>query len=97
MNTSQTKTADIIDALGKIKAQQAELAKTKKALKNAIAKRMDTKKVDALDGNYFRVVRVTAERSALDTEKVKLLLTNPPMKTSVSVSYRVNARVTEKA
>jgi len=97
MNTSQTKTVDLIDALGRIKAEQAELSKTEKALKKAIASRMHSKKVDALEGNYFRVVRVTAERESIDTEAVKQMLSDPPMKTSVSVSYRVNARVTEKA
>ena len=97
MNTSQTKTVDLIDALGQIKAEQAQLAKTEKALKQAIASRMDSKKVDALEGHFFRVVRVTAERSTLDGEAIKLLLTDPPMKTSVSVSYRVNARVSETA
>ena len=97
MNTSQTKTVDLIDALGQLKAEQAQLAKTEKALKQAIASRMDSKKVDALEGHFFRVVRVTAERSSLDTEEVKRLLVDPPMKTSVSVSYRVNARISETA
>ena len=97
MNTSQKKTVDLIDALGRIKAEQAELAKTEKALKQAIASRMDAKKVNTIEGNYFRVVRVTAERSSLDTEAIKKMLSDPPMKTSTSVSYRVNARVTENA
>jgi len=97
MNTSQTKTVDLIDALGKVKAQAAELAKTEKALKTAIAKRMDAKGVDALEGAYFRIVRVTAERESIDTEAVKRLLSDPPMKSSTVTTYRVNARVSEKA
>ena len=97
MNTSQTKTADLIDALGKVKAQASELARTEKAIKAAIAKRMNARGVDALEGHYFRVVRVTAERECIDMEAVKRLLADPPVKRSSVTTYRVNARVSETA
>lgn len=97
MNTSQTKTADLIDTLGKVKAQASELAKTEKAIKAAIAGRMDARGVDALEGHYFRIVRVTAERESIDMEAVKRLLADPPVKRSSVTTYRVNARISETA
>lgn len=97
MNTSQTKTVDLIDALGRVKAEAAELAKTEKALKAAIAGRMKARGVSAIEGNYFRVTRVDAVRETIDTEAVKRLLSDPPMKRVDVTTYRVNARVSETA
>jgi hypothetical protein len=76
---------------------QAELAKREKALKAALATRMDRSNSNALDGDFFRVTRSEVERSTLDAAAVKAMLANPPMKTSVSTTYRVNARVAEAA
>jgi len=95
MNTSQMSTAAIVDALGQLKAQQSDLAKVEKKLKEAIAKRMGRLDTNALDGDLFRVVMVTAQRESLDTAEIKRLLVDPPMKTTTAVSYRVNALRTD--
>jgi hypothetical protein len=86
-----------LNAFGALKAEQAELAKREKALKAALATRMDRSNSNALDGDFFRVTRSEVERSTLDAAAVKAMLANPPMKTSVSTTYRVNARVAEAA
>lgn len=91
MNTSQMTTAAIVDALGELKAQQSDLAKVEKKLKDAIAKRMGRLDTNALDGDLFRVVMVTARRESLDAEEVKRLLAEPPMKVTTATSFRVNA------
>lgn len=91
MNTSQMSTAAIVDALGQLKAQQSDLAKVEKKLKDAIAKRMGRLDTNALDGDLFRVVMVTARRESLDAEEVKRLLAEPPMKVTTATSFRVNA------
>jgi hypothetical protein len=91
MNTPQMSTAAIVDALGQLKTQQSDLAKVEKKLKDAIAKRMGRLDTNALDGDLFRVVMVTAQRESLDTAEIKRLLVDPPMKTTTAVSYRVNA------
>lgn len=93
MNTSQLSTAALVDQLGELKAQQSELAKTEKSLKDAIAKRMGRSNSNELEGELFRVVRVTATRETLDTEEVKRLLADPPMKLSTAVSFRVHSRI----
>lgn len=93
MNTSQLSTAALVDQLGELKAQQSELAKTEKLLKDAIAKRMGRSNSNELEGELFRVVRVTATRETLDTAKVKRLLADPPMKLSTAVSFRVHSRI----
>ena len=95
MNTSQLSTAALVDQLGELKAQQSELAKTEKLLKDAIDKRMGRSNSNELEGELFRVVRVTATRETLDTAKVKRLLVDPPMKTTTAESYRVNALRTD--
>ena len=97
MNTSQTKTADLVDALGILKAEMAELTKKEKAIKAAIAGRMDARGVEAIEGEFYRIARVTSERETIDTEAVKRLLADPPVKRSSVVSYRVSARVSETA
>ena len=93
MNTSQLSTAALVDQLGELKAQQSELAKTEKLLKDAIAKRMGRSNSNELEGELFRVVRVTATRETLDTTEVKRLLPDPPMKLSTAVSFRVHSRI----
>lgn len=93
MNTSQMTTIDLVDELGSLKAQQSELAKVEKELKAAIDKRMGRSKTNELDGEFFRVVRVTATRESLDTAEVKRLLVDPPMKLSTAVSFRVHSRI----
>ena len=91
MNTSQMSTAAIVDALGQLKAQQSDLAKVEKKLKDAIAKRMGRLDTNELDGDLFRVVMVTARRESIDAEEVKRLLAEPPMKVTTATSFRVNA------
>jgi hypothetical protein len=86
-------TIDLVDELGALKAKQSELAKVEKELKDAIAKRMGRSKTNELDGEFFRVVRVTATRETLDTAEVKRLLADPPMKLSTAVSFRVHSRI----
>jgi hypothetical protein len=86
-------TIDLVDELGALKAKQSELAKVEKELKDAIAKRMGRSKTNELDGEFFRVVRVTATRETLDTAEVKRLLSNPPMKLSTATSFRVHSRI----
>ena len=93
MNTSQLSTAALVDQLGELKAQQSELAKTEKLLKDAIDKRMGRSNSNELEGELFRVVRVTATRETLDTAEVKRLLADPPMKLSTAVSFRVHSRI----
>ena len=93
MNTSQLSTAALVDQLGELKAQQSELAKTEKLLKDAITKRMGRSNSNELEGELFRVVRVTATRETLDTAEVKRLLADPPMKLSTAVSFRVHSRI----
>lgn len=93
MNTSQMSTIDLVDELGTLKAQQSQLAKQEKELKEVIAKRMGRSKTNELDGEFFRVIRVTATREALDTAEIKRLLTNPPMRSSTAVSFRVHSRI----
>lgn len=93
MNTSQLSTAALVDQLGELKAQQSELAKTEKLLKDAIAKRMGRSNSNELEGELFRVVRVTATRETLDTAEVKRLLADPPMKLSTAVSFLVHSRI----
>jgi hypothetical protein len=93
MNTSQLSTTALVDQLGELKAQQSELAKTEKLLKDAIAKRMGRSKTNELEGELFRVVRVTATCETLDTAEVKRLLADPPMKLSTAVSFRVHSRI----
>ena len=93
MNTSQMTTIDLVDELGSLKAKQSELAKVEKELKDAIAKRMGRSKTNELDGEFFRVVRVTARRETLDTAEVKRLLSNPPMKVTTATSFRVHSRI----
>jgi len=97
MNTSHMKTVDLVDELGTLKAQQSELAKKEKAIKEAIAKRIKARKSCELDGEFFRVVRVTVHRETIDTAEVKRMLTDPPVKVSISQSFRVNSRVAEAA
>ena len=92
MKTQNMKTIDLVDALGALKAEMSDLAKREKALKEAIAGRMDKASVDAFDGDLFRVVRVTARRESIDTEAVKRLLADPPMRVSMATSYRVHAQ-----
>lgn len=92
MNTSQMTTIDLVDELGSLKARQSELAKDEKELKAAIAKRMGRSKTNELDGEFFRVVRVTATRESLDTAEVKRMLSDPPMKATTAVSFRVHSR-----
>jgi len=87
----------LVDELGALKAEMAELAKREKALKGMIGTRMTMAGVDALDGLAYRVTRSETERSVLDTAAVKALLSDPPMKTTVSTTFRVNARVVEAA
>ena len=91
MNTSQMSTAAIVDALGQLKAQQSDLAKVEKKLKEAIAKRMGRLDTNELDGDLFRVVMVIARRESIDTAEVKRLLAEPPMKVTTATSFRVNA------
>ena len=91
MNTSQMSTAAIVDALGQLKAQQSDLAKVEKKLKEAIAKRMGRLDTNELDGDLFRVVMVTARRESIDAEEVKRMLAEPPMKVTTATSFRVNA------
>ena len=92
MKTQSMKTIDLVDALGALKAEAASLAKREKELRDAIATRMDKASVDAFDGDLFRVVRVTARSESIDTEAVKRLLSDPPMRVSVATSYRVHAQ-----
>jgi len=97
MKTQSMKTTDLVDALGILKAELAELTKKEKAIKAAIAGRMDARGVEAIEGEFYRVVRVTAERESIDTEAVKRLLADPPVKRSSVTTYRVNARISETA
>jgi len=87
----------LVDELGALKAEMAELAKREKALKGMIGTRMAMAGVDALDGLSYRVTRSETERSVLDTAAVRAMLSDPPMKTSTSTVFRVHARVTEAA
>jgi len=91
-NLSRTKSRELVDLYGRLKAQQAELAAAEKKLKAMIASRMDAGQVSALEGELFRVTRATTERSTLDADAVRKLLAEPPMKTTEVTSYRVAAR-----
>lgn len=96
-NTSQMSSAALADELGRLKAAQSEMAKREKALKEAIDARMARSGGDEIDGDAFRVVRVSSIRETLDAAAVKKILTDPPMKSSIVQSFRVNARVCEAA
>lgn len=92
MKTQSITTADLVDELGALKARQSELAKIEKELKAAIDRRMGQRKTNELDGEFFRVVRVTATRESIDTAEVKRLLADPPVKLTTATSFRVHAR-----
>jgi hypothetical protein len=99
MNLMNQSNAALVDAFGALKAEQAELAKREKALKAAIATRMDAAKTDAMNGGMFRVTRSEAERVTLDSAAVRSLLSADALaavsKVSVSTTFRVNARVAQ--
>lgn len=86
------KTRKLVDDLGVLKAQMAELATKEKAIKVALIATGMTE----IEGDFFRAVVVEADRTTLDTAIVKGFLTPAQMvkasKTSTVVSIRVNAR-----
>lgn len=92
-NLSNLSNTMLVDELGSLKAEMAELAKREKMVKGLIGTRMNMAGVDALEGAMFRVTRSEVERSTLDAAAVKALLSDPPMKTSTSTVFRVNARL----
>lgn len=91
-NISQLTNAALVDALGALKAQQSDLAAQEKKLKEQLTSRMSRTGGNELEGNLFRVCRVSAVRETLDAAEVKRLLANPPMKSSIVRSFRVSAR-----
>lgn len=97
MNTTQMSNAALVDELGRLKAEQAELAGRERELKKALTERMARSNSNKLFGELFDVVRVTSMRESLDTAAVKKLLAEPPMKTTMVLSFRVHARVSEAA
>lgn len=92
-NLSNLSNAALVDELGSLKAEMAELAKREKTLKGLIGTRMSMAGVSALEGDLFRVTRSEVERSTLDADAVRAILSDPPMKTSTSIVFRVNARL----
>lgn len=97
MNITNLSNAALVDRLGALKAEMSELAAEEKKLKSLIGTRMVMAGTDYLNGDAYRVTRSEVERSTLDTAAVKALLTYPPMKTSTSIVFRVNARIVEAA
>jgi len=90
--------AALVDELGAIAAQKAELAKREKAIKGLLDKRTGKPSNYLWEGVAYQLRKSTSIRSILDTAAVKSMLgAKTPMKTSASSSWRVDARVAEAA
>lgn len=96
-NLSQMSNAALADELGRLKAEQAKLAKREKELKEVPTERMARSNTNKLYGDMFDVVRVSSMRTTLDADAVKKMLAEPPMKISMVRSFRVHGRVAEVA
>jgi hypothetical protein len=96
-NMSNMSNAMLVDRLGALKAEMAELAAEEKKLKGLIGTRMVMAGTDYLNGDAYRVTRSEVNRATLDTAAIKAILADPPMKVTSSTVYRVGARVVETA
>jgi len=91
-------TGAIVDRLGALKAQLADLKAGEEALRGELISR----KVDAAEGDLFRATVTEALRDTLDTERVKLEMGerwySSHCKIGVTTTVRVSARTgTRKA
>jgi hypothetical protein len=102
MNTSRMTTTDLVDMLGSIKAEKADLAARERRVKAALTSRMNRgTPTTTLEGRLFRVVVIQAVRRMLDTARIRELFAatgaQVPEKTSMQTRWDVSARVEEAA
>ena len=84
-------TAQDADDYGHLKAKAADILRQMEALKKKAIK----SKIDCKEGSMFSVIVTKAERTSLDSKKVKLLLQDRLSlveKTTTVTTVRVNAR-----
>tara|TARA_Y100000356_G_scaffold27477_1_gene19509 strand:+ start:226 stop:519 length:294 start_codon:yes stop_codon:yes gene_type:complete len=84
-------TAQDADDYGHLKAQAADILRKIEALKKKAIK----SKIDCKEGSMFSVIVTKADRTSLDSKKVKLLLQDRislVQQTTTVTTVRVNAR-----
>lgn len=82
---------EVVDRLGALKAAAADLNKEI----NVLQETLKASGQKAIDGTLFRATVNVTERMSIDAEAVKLLLTNPPMKSVLIETVRVVARTSK--
>ena len=86
-----TFTAEDADTMGHLKAKMADLMRDYEQLKKKAIK----SKIDCKEGSMFSVIVTKADRTSLDSKKVKLLLEDRislVQQTTTVTTVRVNAR-----
>ena len=86
-----TFTAEDADTMGHLKAKMANLMRDYEQLKKKAIK----SKIDCKEGSMFSVIVTKADRTSLDSKKVKLLLQDRMslvQQTTTVTTVRVNAR-----
>ncbi|MCP4466929.1 MAG: hypothetical protein GY813_09305 [Halieaceae bacterium] len=88
------KLSHLADELGVIKAQQAELAKQEKEIKEKLRAHLDQGR--AVEGDFFRVTLSEIKRSSLDRKRVELMLSPDAVRDCMKVThvsrFNINAR-----
>ncbi len=101
MNVTQMTNAALVDELGALSAQKAEIAKREKAVKAALSARMDRRNDNAMEGELFRVTVSVSHPQTLDTKRLKEELDDEFlqqfMKRTSRTTFRVTARVANAA
>lgn len=100
-NLTNMSNAALVDLLGALKAEQADLANRERALRAVIAGRMERSNTDELDGHDYRLTVSSSYPETLDTAALKAAMTPEFlarfMKRGFRSTWRVTARVAEVA
>lgn len=89
---SRSQLVDLVDELGLLKAQISELQGREKAIKE----RLISSGADSYDGDAYHVAIVKSQRSSLDAEMVKAMLTSEQVEAATKVTDVVSVRVTSR-
>ena len=96
-NLSRTTTTDLVDMLGQIKAEKADLAARERVIKNLLASRGG----DHWIGRLFEVTMSYRQRAVLDAARIRAMFkatgASLPEKVSTSTNWDVRARKVEAA
>lgn len=94
-NVASQSTESLIDLLGSMKAQIAEMAKVENAIKAALIERIGVG--NAAEGDVFRVAISAAERAVLDMAAVRAKLSPQFIAAHTNVSEVISVRVSARS